>query len=339
MNVIWTRKRLFLPGIERWLILFAGIGGLTLLGGCDAGEKVYHVGILSGVNTYLDAVDGFRAKMASCGFVEGQNIFYDIRTVNADPAAERRAAEQFVANRVDLIFAFPTNPAKEAISAAQGKNIPVIFAFATTEDTGLVRSIRDPGADLTGVRIPGADLAVKRLELMQEMVPSLKRLWITYDKNYPTSKGVLNALRRAASANGVTLVEVAVSKVEEIEADLKARSASGKVGMDAILIMPDLLSQSPRGFQAIRSFAAQHRIPVAGNATIQTGQGALFSYAPDIVETGDFAARLAAKMLHRPHSMPVITPEPQLFIDYRQAKTLGVSVNDGLLKMATRVLQ
>jgi putative ABC transport system substrate-binding protein len=321
-----------------WLALLMGMLGALVPCGCAKKERTYRIGILSGINTYLGAIDSFKARMSELGYVEGDNTNYDIKTVNADPAGERRIAQQFVQDRVDLIFAFPTNPAKAARSASAGKKIPVVFAFSTTEDTGVVQSIRDPGEFLAGVRFPGADLTAKRFEIMGELVPGMKRLWVTYDQHYPTTRRAVEALRRATKAKGVTLVEAPVNSVDEIENDLEARRALGKPGMDAILIMPELHSQSPRGFRAICDFAGEFGIPVAGNATVQTGQGALFSYAPDTGETGRFAADLAARMLREPGSIPVLTPEPRLHIDLRQARKLGVTVDDGLLKLAAKIL-
>jgi putative tryptophan/tyrosine transport system substrate-binding protein len=321
-----------------WSALFAGLLGALLQCGCAKKERTYRIGVLSGINTYLGAIDSFKARMSELGYVEGENTRYDIKTVNADPAGERRIAQQFVKDQVDLIFAFPTNPAKAARAASAGSKIPVVFAFSTTEDTGVVVSIRDPGEYLAGVRFPGADLTAKRFEIMCELVPGLQRLWVTYDKNYPTTRRAVETLGRATQAKGVTLVEAPVSSVDEIEQDLEARRASGKPGMDAILVMPELYSQSPRGFKAICDFAGEFGIPVAGNATIQTGQGALFSYAPEIGETGRFAADLAARMLRDPGSIPVMTSEPRLHLDLRQARKLGISIDDGMLKWASKIL-
>ncbi len=229
-----------------WIsLVWVAVFGL-LLSGCDArSAKVYRLGILSGIDVLIPIGDGFKSKMTELGYMEEQNIGYDWQKVNVDPTANRRAAQKFTADKVDLIFAFPTDAALTAKAAAGGTSIPVVFAFSTIEGNDLVQSLRRPGGNVTGVRFPGLDVTAKRLELLLDLMPQLRRLWIAYDIHYPTTKSALDLLQRAESTHGITLVEVPATKVEDIQADLQARSQSNEIGMDAILIMPEDLSQSP----------------------------------------------------------------------------------------------
>ncbi len=313
-----------------------------LLSGCGAPTpKVYRIGILSGVDAFAAMADGFKAKMTELGYVEGKNVVYDMQKVNADPAAEKQALSKFVADKVDLIFAFPTESAVAAKAATQGTTIPLVFAFANLEGVDLVKSVREPGGNITGVRYPGPDLAVKRFEMLMQFAPQVKRLWITFDANYPATKSALEVLRPATSAAGVTLVEVPVASVADIQADLEARAKSGDIGMDAILIMPEVISQSPDGWAVISKFAAEHKVPIAGSAGFEADQGAIFSYIPDNVETGKLAASLADKVLKGTPigTIPVVTPESYLRINYKTAQQLGLTVPEGLLKQASEVIR
>jgi len=252
-----------------------------LLTGCRTGTpKVYHVGIL-GVPSFPDATSGFKAKMTELGYVEGKNIVYDAR--DYDPATAKGILQKFIADKVDLIFAYSTASALDAKAATQGTNIPVVFALATLEGSSLVDSQRAPGGNITGARFPAPEITAKRFELLHQMLPQLKRLYITYDPTYPTAKSVLAALRPDVASSGVTLVEEQISKAEDIAANLKVREASNDIGMDAILILPETLSQSAVGYGAISKFAAAHNIPVVGNIMSQVQQGALFFYAPAVV--------------------------------------------------------
>ena len=139
--------------------------------------KVYRVGILSGAETFVNIADGFKAKMAELGYVEGENIVYDLQKLNADPVGEKRVSEKFVQDKVDLIFAFPTDPALAAKAATQGTDIPVVFAMAGIEGNDLVESVTKPGGNVTGVRFPGPELTVKRFEFLHELVPHAKRVY------------------------------------------------------------------------------------------------------------------------------------------------------------------
>ncbi|UCF94028.1 MAG: hypothetical protein JSW39_07680, partial [Desulfobacterales bacterium] len=89
-------------------------------------KKVYRVGIIGGVKDFAAIAEGFKAGMAGLGYQEGENISYDFQTLNNDPAGENRVAHKFVEDKVDLIFAFPTEPALAAKAATQGANISVV---------------------------------------------------------------------------------------------------------------------------------------------------------------------------------------------------------------------
>jgi putative ABC transport system substrate-binding protein len=326
------------------LMLLVGLIVLSLLlNGCGDSQKpqVYRVGILSGVDAFASIADGFKARMTELGYIEGENIVYDLQKVNADPVKEQQILEKFVADKVDLMFVFPTDSAVAAKIATQGTNIPVVFAFANLEGVDLVGSVRQPGGNITGVRYPGPDLTVKRFEFLRELAPQLKRLWITFDPNYPATKSALDALRPAALSAGVTLVEVPVASVADIQADLQARAQSGDIGMDAILIMPEVISQSPEGWAVISEFAAEHKVPIAGSARFEADTGAVFSYIPDTVETGGLAAPLADKILRgtAAGTIPVVTPESQLVINYKTAEQLGIVIPDAILRLAFEIIR
>ncbi|MCL4299671.1 MAG: ABC transporter substrate-binding protein [Anaerolineae bacterium] len=320
------------------ILILAALFALLLSGCGTSTPKVYHVGIL-GVPSFPDATAGFKAKMAELGYVEGKNIVYDEQKF--DPATSEGILKKFIADKVDMIFAYSTASALAAKAATQGTNIPVIFALATLEQSNLVESQRNPGGNLTGARFPAPEITVKRFELLHEIMPQLKRLYVTYDAKYPTAKSVLGALRPAVEAAGVTLVEEQITKAEDIPANLQARAASDDIGMDAILILPETLSQSAVGYGAISEFAAAHHVPVVGNIFSQVQQGALFIFAPAVIDGGKLAALQADKVFKGTPAgtLPVLTPESALVINYNVAQQLGITVPEGLLKQAMQIIR
>src|SRR5215510_2409605 len=94
-------------------LIFVWIALLTLLlSGCGATPtKVYRVGILSGLDVFITTVDGFKTKMTELGYIEGQNITYDLQKTNSDREAEKRILQKFVDDKVDLILVFPSEAA------------------------------------------------------------------------------------------------------------------------------------------------------------------------------------------------------------------------------------
>lgn len=319
------------------LILFC-----VFLNGCGKKtQKVYQVGIVSGAEPFADIADGFKARMTELGYVEGKNIVYDFQRLNADPAREKRVAEKFVAGKVDLIFAFPTEPALAAKAATKDTNIPVVFAMAGIEGDDLVESIIQPGGNITGVRYPGPEDTVKRLEILHELVPSAKRVYLIYDPNYPNASMALGGLRPAVSSLGITLVEDPVDNVEELQAALQRRAELDDIGIDAILIMPDILNHSPDAFGAILKFANEHKVPIGGGMNFTADLGAIFSFVPDNVEQGRMAASLADKIFKGTPSgsIMVVTPPSHLRLNYKVIQELGLTVPEGLLSMTDEVIR
>lgn len=304
-------------------------------------QKVYHVGILSGTDAFLGIADGFKAKMTELGYVEGKNIVYDLQKVNADPAGEQRIAKKFVDDKVDLIFVFPTEPSVAAKAATQGTSIPVVFAYAGIEGANLVKSVREPGGNITGVRFPGPEQISKRLEFLHELAPQVKRVWIGYDKNYPNNPPALAALRPLASSLGITLVEVPAATLADLQADLQARAKLGDIGIDAIILMPDIFNHSPEGWTIISKFAAEHKLPIGGSFLYTVEQGAVFGNANDLVKVGKLAAPAADKIFKGTPAgtIPVVTPEQDLWINYKRAQELNLTVSEGLLSRAAEIIR
>ena len=238
-------KKIVIVAVMITLVVVASIGGYLLTREEPQEEKVYRVGILSGVNAFVGIIEPYKEKMTELGYVEGENIEYDIQKVNADPEGEKVACEKFVEDKVDLIFTFPTEPSLTAKEAAKGTGIPVVFAHAGLEGSDLVESVTEPGEGITGVRWPGSDLVVKRYEFLMKMMPDLEKLYVPYDKNYPLVPPALDVFRPVAASNGVTLVELPATTVEDLKADLEVRKNATDIGMDAILLLPELIMQSP----------------------------------------------------------------------------------------------
>lgn len=313
-----------------------------VLSGCgEKKEKMYRVGIISEVEAFTAIADGCKAKMTELGYIEGKNIVYDIRIATMDLEQEKRVVRKFAQDKADLIFAFPTEASIAAKEATHGTNIPVVFANSNIEGTNLIESLRQPGHNITGVRFPGADNDVMRLGFLHKFVPKAKRVLILYDPNYPTTQKVVMALRLAAPTLGITLVEDHVTSLKELQDSLKKRSALSDIGVDAIMIMPEILSHTPDGFAAILKFANEHKMPLCGGAPFTVDLGAMYTFHPDLYETGILAATLIDKILKGAPAgtIPVATPESHLLINYRAIKKLGLPVSEGLLSRATKIIR
>lgn len=223
---------------NRWILLVGIVEVVLLVSGCAKTPKVYRVGVLIGAATMATIADDFKARMTELGYVEGTNIAYDVQQIKVDPAEAKLIAGKFVTEKVDLVFAFPGQPAVAVKAVVQGTDIPIVFANAVIEGTGLVDSVRSPGGNITGVRLPSPELTLKSFESLLELTPRAKRVMVFYEPNYPTDPSVLEALRSAALSSNVTLQEVRILNVPDIPAILQALEKSGDTRINAILLFP-----------------------------------------------------------------------------------------------------
>lgn len=334
---MWRENKIIFQGV---LVLLALV--CLFLTDCNKKEKkVYRVGILRGLEYLVDIPFGFKQKMTEMGYVEDDNIIYDLQMTNFEPAKEKRILEKFVKDDVDLIFTCPTEASIRAKKIANGSSIPVLFAFANIEDTGLVESVRYPGGNISGVRYPGPDIAIKRFEILLELVPEAKVILIPYQRGYPIVSGQINALRPVAQALNIRLDEIPASDAEELKANLDATAAAGGAAIDAILFIAEPLSVTPQNFKVIAEFAAKHHLPVGGTL-ISVGQyHSLFGVNVNTRDAGRQAAVLADKILNGipAGTIPVVSAENYIEINYLEAKRLGLTVNEGLLSIANRIIR
>jgi putative tryptophan/tyrosine transport system substrate-binding protein len=333
------RKTQNVPALLTWLLVVT-----IVLSGCSQAQqsKVYRVGILSGLDAFAPAVDGFKAKMTELGYVEGENIVYDVQSTNVDIDAYKRISKKFVEDQVDLIFVFPTEASMEAKAATQGTDIPVIFALAFTDVPGvdLIESVREPGGNITGVRFPSADIASKRLQILLELAPDAERIFVPYLKGYPNVPGQLDVIRPQAEGLGVELVEYGAASPDELQAELNRQAASSD-GIDAILMIAEPLAITPPFYSVLGQYSYEHSIPIGGALITVNGYTPIFGLLPDAKATGEQAALLAHKVFEgtAAGTIPVITADSTFQIEINAAQALGVTVPEGLLKQADRIIK
>ncbi|MBN1595688.1 ABC transporter substrate-binding protein [candidate division FCPU426 bacterium] len=303
--------------------------------------EIFHVGILSGLNFTAKVGDGFKTKMTVLGYVEGRNIIYDHQTTDFDITMYKMILNRFVHEQVDLIFVFPTEATQEAKAAVQGSRIPVVFAIANIEDTGLVESVRAPGNNITGVRYPGPDIALQRFEILRELAPRVKRILIPYQRGYPIVSSQLDALRPVAAAAGITLVEAPAADKEELAGLLAARTAAKNIGVDAILALAEPLFVTSDAFVVMAAFADRHHIPIAGALMMAEGHESLFGLHVNDFNVGQQAASQAVKILKGipAGSIPIVSADPYFQLNYRAVIKLGLHVSEGLLSRANEVIR
>ena len=315
---------------------------LVLLAGCHhVEERTYHVGVLSGLDFITGIAESLKEEMTTLGYVEGEDIIYDVRYTNVEPEKERAILQGFVDDGVDAIVTFPTEVSMMAKSIASGTGIPVVFSFANIEDTALVESIKSPGGNITGVRYPGPDIAIKRFEVLEDLVPGAKRVWVPYQRGYPIVASQLAILRPAAEEANVTLIEFPADDVDEVLSELRRRNASDDIGFDAVLMIVEPLSVTQQTHDAISSFGVEHGLPVGGAIMPGDGHKVLFSVNVDIPAIGRQTAHVLDQVLQGAPAgtIPVISAESFYDLDFVAAQRLGLNLSESSLASADHIIR
>jgi len=305
-------------------------------------QKVYTIGILSGLDFFADTASGFQEEMTKLGYIEGKNVVYDVQRTNFDPEQENKILKNFVDDKVDLIFVFPTEASLEAKNITQGTGIPMVFANANIEGVNLVDSVSHPGGNITGVRYPGPSLALKRFEILHELMPQAKRILIAYQRGYPIVESQLEVLRPAAKALNITLLEISGSNAKELQTELDLMDASNDTAdVDAILTIAEPLCVTPDAFEVLGKFAAKHDIQIGGALMISNDYRSIFGVSTDNKAVGKQAALLADKILKGTPAGTIMVASAENFIqiNYNLTQELKLNVSEDLLAQANEIIR
>lgn len=257
---------------------------------------------------------------------------------SADGVVDRfpRLARELIDLKCDLIFAIGPEHSARAMRDARS-TVPVVILAIDYDpvEKGIIANLRRPEANMTGVYLPQAALAVKRLEIAREVVPTARKLLVLAD---PYSRDQLNAVRKAAEKVGVTLTVVEFTKQPY---DFASAFESGRRAGVEVLIGFSSPVFAANG-AALSAFLAQHRLPGVGFFPRLAEEGFLMSYGADIVKAARRVADIGVRILKgdKPADIPLEqSDEYDLVLNLKTAKTLGVKIPYSVMARATRVIE
>jgi putative ABC transport system substrate-binding protein len=305
--------------------------------GMDASERTrpFQIGVLTESWGPTPWSVGLRDGLDELGYREHVDFVLGVRFTQGDLMALPKAARELVELGVDLIFVASAAPWK----AAQGATtqLPIVFAgLSDPVGLGLVESFARPGGNTTGVTNLGIELSPKRLEIFQELIPSLKRVLFLYVPTDAVAVAQAKMYREAGRRLGIELVERAVRT--EAEA-LAGFDQVRKDKIDGILTPVNVALNIP-GLAA--EAATQQGIPIMFDAAFWVERGGLASYGPDYYAAGKQAARLVDKIMKgaNPADIPVETnPKIEFAINLKTAKALGLTIPPEMLYRADRLVR
>jgi putative tryptophan/tyrosine transport system substrate-binding protein len=301
-------------------------------------SRTYRMGLISFGPPLADA-NPFAAAMIrgleKRGYVVGRNLVLERRGAEGHPERLPRMLEELVASKVDVIYAVSY---RAALAAKVGTTLPVVVVSAGDPvATGLVDSLAQPGGHLTGIADIAAELAPKRLQLLKEMSPELRRVAMLWNAGDPAMTRRYQVSEAMAQQLGVGVEPLPVQRAEDFEPALSAMKQNLP---QAIFVVDDRLTSLNR--KVIFDFAAAHRLPAMYEMDFLVRYGGLMSYGPDMDEVLDRAASLIDRILKgaKPQDLPFELPTRYRFvINLKTAKALGLDVPASLLAQADELIE
>ena len=305
---------------------------VTLAAPAHAAGAPARVGVLTFTESSEVLREAFRQGLRDLGYTEGQNIVVEWRAAEGSPERARVLAAELVAAKVDIIVANLT-PAVQAAKDAT-RSIPIVMASAGDPvGTRLVASLTRPGGNVTGLTGMSAELAGKRIELLRELLPGLRRAGLLVNPSNLFAEPLIAETRAAAKRAACPLVVVEVRRPADVAggfASLK-RQRAGAVIVDAAVVT-----------WGAAELAVQHRLPSISNQRAFVDAGGLMSHAASGTDIQRRAASYVDRILKgaNPGDLPVEQPTRfELVINLKTAAALGVTVPPSLLARADRVIE
>jgi putative ABC transport system substrate-binding protein len=279
-------------------------------------------------------VAAFVARMRELGWVEGRAIAIEYRWSEGRPERYTEIAAEFVRLNVDVIV---TVGSAVPIVKQATSTIPIVFAVGIDPvGSGLVASLAKPGGNVTGLSIQANELAGKRLELLREIMPQLRRLAIMF--NADNTQPVLEMGETQAEARrlGLEVAPLAIRRAEDVSPAFQGL----KTRADALYVAVDQLIVANRA--PILASALGERIPTIFSTSDFARAGALISYGPSYSDLFRHSADLVDKILRgtKPADIPVEQPTKfELVINLATAKALDVTIPPTLITRADEIIE
>jgi putative ABC transport system substrate-binding protein len=287
----------------------------------------------------LDQVDrylqSFKAGLAAQGFVDGRNVRILARSADGD------RNERLAAAVAEVVAARPVVIATQggAIYGVRDiTTIPVVYGFSGDPIiAGLTSALSRPGRNLTGVTFMAAELNTKRLELLHEVAPRVKRAVLMGDPVHPGYELEVLTSERTARALGLQLDWMPTRSLDDVQ---QALASFAEAPPDALVFLPDSVMLESR--KLVADYAIANKIAAISGWTEFAQAGGLLSYGPNLAESVQRVGYLTARILQgaKPAELPVERPQSfEFVINLRTARSIGLEIPTALLGRADEVIE
>jgi putative tryptophan/tyrosine transport system substrate-binding protein len=273
----------------------------------------------------------FVTRLRELGWITGDTIDVEYRWAGGSSQRVSDITAEFLRRNVDVIV---TYGAAAALVKQATTTVPIVLAVASDPGTGLIASLVLPGGNVTGISIEQSELIGKRLDLLREVVPQLRRLVIMANAGYAMT--VLEAKRAKAMAQALGLEAAWLEIWQSKDIAPAFEAIRGKA--DGLYVVSDVLIAANRTL--INTLALSARLPTMLSYGDYVAAGGLMSYGPNFANLFRQAADMVDKILRgtKPSDIPVEQPSKfELVINLETAKALGITVPESLLAIAITV--
>jgi putative ABC transport system substrate-binding protein len=280
-------------------------------------------------------LEGLRAGLRERGYVEGENLIIEFRWAEGNYERLPALAAELARNKVEIIVTHTSAGSRAAKQATAV--IPIVTAtVGDPVGTGLVASLARPGGNLTGLSIVSPEISAKRLELIKEALPRIRRAAVLFNQDNPSTKQEIDAISVTAGALKLELQQYGTRGPGEFE---DVFSSMSKRRVEAIVIPDDPVMVANAAVLA--RIAAKHRTPTIGFTELADA-GGLMMYGVNFPALFRHAAVFIDKILKgaKPGELPIEQPTKfEMVINMKTAKALGIKMPNSILVRADRVIE
>ena len=304
----------------------------------EAESKMARIGYFSPVSLseFADLTKIFVEELEKLGWTEGRNLTIEWRSIDGDERFIPKILSELIALNLDVIVTVAT-PITLAAKKTTTKT-PFVFVFVSDPlESKIIQSLAHPGGNITGVSQMDTELCGKRVQLLTEVMPKLKRLGVLLNPNVPYVPKMLKITREAAEATNLEIHLVEATSPEELAPAFKAMSEKS---VEAFVQLPHAMFWEHR--EDVVRLADRYRLPGIYEATEFVPVGGLMAYAENFSAHQRRAAAYVDQILRGadPASLPVSQPmEFELAINLRTAQKLGLNIPETVLALANQVVE
>jgi putative ABC transport system substrate-binding protein len=317
------------------LTLGATAAGWPFAARAQQGSKLPTIGFFgtTAPDTWTPWTAAFVQRLRELGWVEGRTVGIEWRWAQGHSERFAEIAAELVRLKVDVIV---TSGGGVPVAKQATSVIPIVFPLAADPlGGGLVASLSRPGGNVTGFSQQAADVVGKRLAILREILPGLRRLAVFLDAGLAQSVIETDGIEAVLRPLGIKVARLEVRRAEDIPAGFETLK-----GADALYVCTGPLANTNRVL--INTLANTMRLPTVHDSRQYVEAGGLVSYGPDITQMFRRAAEYVDKILRgaKPGDLPVEQPTKfELVINLKTAKALGLTVPPTLLALADEVIE